>query len=447
MKTILHDAQLEVARDTHRYRIVCAGRRFGKSILADLVILKWGLNDIGLYWIVSPTYKQSKQIHWRQLQQIIPQDWILKKNEVELSITLRNGAIIELKGAENPDALRGVKLKGLVIDEIASIHNWSWLWAEVLRPTLTDYQSPVLFISTPKGYNHFFDLYQKGLQGGEYKSWKFTSYDNPYIKKEEIDAAKKDLTIDQFSQEYMAEFTRFRGLIYREFNPDEHVRYFDHTFNEHADYYTGIDFAVRGFTASLAVKIKEDGVMYILDEYKEEENTAKRHSEAIKTMLKLYADFDKYQVCYGDPAGFAKNQQKGDMLWSLADEYLEDGFPLVKANNEVVAGINFVRQMFANNKIIIHPRCNKLVQELQDYQWKEQPTSRIGSYEEPEEVRKINDHLCDVLRYTAYSKPDAAAVEEHKSPFVFPAVFPLKLDVEDEDEDKFTPLDSADPYE
>ncbi len=444
MQIKLHEYQWEVANDRHRFRIVCAGRRWGKSVLSQVIELKWAVESIGLYWIVSPTYKQSKQIHWRNLQRIIPQEWIAKKNEVELSITLRNGSIIELKGAENPDTLRGVKLRGLIIDEIASIHNWSWIWAEVLRPTLTDYQAPVLFISTPKGYNHFYDLFTH--QGEDYKSWKFTSYTNKFIKKEEIDKAKQDMTIDQFSQEYMAEFTRFRGLIYKEFNPDLHVKYFDHTFNQHADYYTGIDFAVRGFTASLAIRIDSDGVIYVLDEYKEEENTAKRHSEAIKTMLKLYADFEKYSA-YGDPAGFAKNQQKGDMLWSLADEYIEDGFPLARANNEVIAGINYVRQLFANNKIVIHPRCIKLVSELQDYQWKEQATSRIGEYDNPEEVRKIKDHLVDVLKYICYSKPSPADEQEIKRTTVFPAVFPMKLDLPDPDKENFTEIDSQTPYD
>jgi hypothetical protein len=445
MQIKLHEKQWEVAEDKHRFRTVCAGRRWGKSILSELVCLKWATQSIGLYWIVSPTYKQSKQIHWRQLQQIIPKEWIAKKNEVELSITLKNGSIIELKGAENPDALRGVKLRGLVIDEIASIHNWEWLWKEVLRQTLVDYQAPALFISTPKGFNHFYDLFT--YLGVDYKSWKFTSYDNPYIKKEEIDAARKDLTIDQFSQEYLAEFTRFRGLIYREFNPDIHIRYFDHVFNEHGDYYTGIDFAVRGFTASLAIHVKEDGAMYVLDEYKEEEDTAKNHSGKIKTMLKLYADFDKYQVAYGDPAGFAKNQQKADMLWSLADEYLEDGFPLVKANNEVVAGINFVRQLFSNNKIIIHPRCVKLIAELQDYQWKEQPTSRMGTHDDPEEVRKVNDHLVDVLRYILYSKPSAADQPEIARTTQFPAVFPMKLEIKDPEAEEFHELESSTPFD
>jgi hypothetical protein len=220
----LNNWQIEVASDPHRFRIICAGRRSGKSVLSRAIVLKWATEKIGNYWIVSPNYKQSKMIHWKELQKEVPREWIAKKNEVELSITLKNGSVIELKGAENPDALRGVKLRGLVIDEIASIRNWEWLWSEVLRPTLTDYSAPTLFISTPKGYNHFYELYQTGqTSDSDYKSWRFTSYDNPYIQKGEIDNAKKELTEDTFQQEYMADFRKYTGLVYKEFQREVHV--------------------------------------------------------------------------------------------------------------------------------------------------------------------------------------------------------------------------------
>ena len=102
--------QYEVYKDTHRFRIICAGRRSGKSVLSRTIVLDWALKNVGTYWIVSPNYKQSEMIHWRELQKEIPLNWILKKNEVKLSIILKNGSIIELKGAENPDSLRGTKL-------------------------------------------------------------------------------------------------------------------------------------------------------------------------------------------------------------------------------------------------------------------------------------------------------------------------------------------------
>jgi hypothetical protein len=211
----LNKWQKEVETDTHRFKVICAGRRSGKSVLSRMIILKWAIEKPGVYWIVSPNYKQSKMIHWSELQKEVPLKWVLKKNEVDLAITLKNGSVIELKGAENPDSLRGSKLRGLVIDEIASIRNWDWLWQECLRPTLTDYEAPVIFISTPKGYNHFYDLYQQGQQDSIYKSWRFTSYDNPFIPKGEIDQAKTELTEDTFAQEYLADFRKYTGLVYK----------------------------------------------------------------------------------------------------------------------------------------------------------------------------------------------------------------------------------------
>src|SRR3990167_9269431 len=126
MEVHLSPWQTTVWEDQHRFRVVCAGRRSGKSVLAQLTVIHWATQEKGDYYIVAPTYRQAKEIHWRGIQGYLPPQLIDSKNETELSITLKNGSRISLKGAENPDALRGVKLRGLVIDEIASIRNWNW---------------------------------------------------------------------------------------------------------------------------------------------------------------------------------------------------------------------------------------------------------------------------------------------------------------------------------
>lgn len=301
MQVKLHETQLQVAQDSHRFRIVCAGRRWGKSVLSQLIVLKWATENPGLYWIVSPTYKQGKQIHWRGLHQIIPKEWIIKKNEVELSITLKNGSIIELKGAENPDALRGVKLRGLVIDEIASIRNWDWLWQEVLRPTLTDYSAPALFISTPKGYNHFYDLYTVGQDisnNSDYRSWRFTSYDNPYIPKEEIDSAKKELTEDTFAQEYMADFRKFTGIAFKPFDRKIHLI---PPFDIPSEWARGrgFDYGSNDPTASIRITIDNEDNWFVERCYKVRNAYIKDHAQAI-----LAQDYGMgFIPIYGDPSG------------------------------------------------------------------------------------------------------------------------------------------------
>lgn len=299
MKKKLHKGQYEVATDEHRFKVICAGRRWGKSTLAQLIVLQWATKQVGLYYIVSPTYKQAKSIHWRELKTIIPPDWIIKTNETELSFTLKNGSTIELKGAENPDALRGIKLRGLVIDEIASIRSWDWLWQEVLRPTLTDYEAPAIFISTPKGFNHFHDLYQYGQEGNDlYQSWRFTSYDNPYIPPKEIDAAKKDMTEDAFEQEYMASFRTAVGLAHKQW--DRQIHLID-PFDVPVEWQRarGFDYGSAHPTASVRIAIDTDDNWFVERLYNEGDRTIKEHAETIKSQ-----DFGiGFIPAWGDPSG------------------------------------------------------------------------------------------------------------------------------------------------
>lgn len=324
----LHDKQKEVALDTHRFRVLCAGRRFGKSVLADIIAMKWATeNANGLVWIVSPTYKQSKQIHWRGLKTLIPKSWIVKTNEVELSITLKNGSIIELKGAENPDALRGVKLRGLIIDEIASIRNWDWLWSEVLRPTLTDYQAPCLFISTPKGYNHFYDLYNIGQgllesDASPYRSWRFTSYDNPFIPVAEIDQAKLELSEDTFAQEYMADFRKATGLAFKTFDREIHLI---DSFEVPHEWQRarGFDYGSNDPTASLRVAVDNEDTWFVERCYKNHSATIKDHATAIQAQDYGFS----FIPIYGDPSG---------SQWEL--EFAQNGLNIQSANKEIGQG-------------------------------------------------------------------------------------------------------------
>lgn len=442
-----HQTQAQVAKDKTKYRVVCCGRQWGKTTLSiwEMLGCAYAKKDrrVGYF---APYVSQARDIAWAMLKQATEPVWAKAPNEtrLELFIKTQDGGISEivLKGFENIESARGQQFDFLVLDEVAKMKRFEEGWQAVLLPTLLFRNGQALFISTPYGYNHFHKLFTEGQSGNpQYKSFQFSSYDNPFLAKEVLEDAKRTTTPDYFQQEYLAQFVRFTGLIYKEFDITRHVHDFEHTFNEYGDYYYGQDFAVRGFTAALPLKLKSDGHIYLLDNYKEENLTALQHGPDIKTMLKLYADLEKY-TGFGDPSGFAKNQQKGEMIWSLADEYLEQGFPLVPANNEVTAGINFVRQLFKQDKIHIHPRCQKLVDELLQYQWKDQPDKQIGTIDAPEQVRKLKDHLVDSLRYALYSKPVAPSEEEEPRLTTFPAQFPPpKIEQPSEDSDKITPID------
>lgn len=416
----LHTTQSQVVKSQKRYRVVNCGRQWGKTELAvwEMIATAYSRSEARVLYFAT-TIDQARDIAWARLKKYANAIIVDKPNESRLELTVRNKlgsySQIKLAGYENVETQRGKQFDLIVADEVSKMRNFGYAWTAILRPTLAFRKGNGLFISTPRGFNHFHEMYQWGQQKRpEWESWHFTSYDNPFLPVEEIEAAKRESTPEWFSQEWLAEFTRFTGLIIPEFDSDKHVHWFDHTMNDPGDYLFGMDFAVRGWTANIPSLIKPNGHIYLLDNYKELNLTTQQHGDGIKIMLRTYADLEKY-TGYGDPAGWMTTQQgvkeTKPMTWSIADEYLEQGFPLTRGNNEVTAGINYMRQLFKNNMIHIHPRCTKLIEELFQYQWKDQPTTQVGEVDAPEKVRKINDHLVDSLRYLVYSKPTAPDAE------------------------------------
>jgi hypothetical protein len=203
---IFHPAQSKVASSPKRFRVVCAGRRGGKTELAvyEMIGKAYAKKGRNITY-VAPTFQQARDIAWVKLVEACKAITV-KVNETRLEITVqtmdKGKSIISLHGWESIESLRGQAFDFIVIDEIASMRNWETLWMTVIRPTLTDREGEVLFISTPKGFNHFYDLYNlcnDPVKGKDYASFHFTSYDNPYISKEEIDKARSELSEDQFA--------------------------------------------------------------------------------------------------------------------------------------------------------------------------------------------------------------------------------------------------------
>lgn len=207
--------QLTVHQKKVRFKVVAAGRRSGKSQWAARELVLSALEDSpGEVWYVAPTQGQARDIMWKCLMDITEpiRDSFHVNN---LEIRLINGQTIKLKGADRPDTMRGIPLKKLVLDEYADMK--VAVWEEVLRPSLTDYQGEAIFIGTPKGRNHFYTLYQYAESGEdpEWFAWHFTSYDNPMLKRSEIEQAKKSMSSFAFRQEYMASFEAGASDIFK----------------------------------------------------------------------------------------------------------------------------------------------------------------------------------------------------------------------------------------
>ena len=418
----LHKTQYEIATDQHRFKIICAGRRWGKSTLSRLIALQWATSKPNsLIWIVSPTYQQGKDIHWYQgFKREIPQSYILKWNDSELSVTLKNGSVISLKSAENPDRLKGVRLNGLIVDEIAAMRNWGWVWQEALRATLTDYEAPAIFISTPRGFNHFHDLYQLG-QGEDsiYKSWRFTSYDNPHIPPQEIEQAKKELTEDTFYQEYMADFRKYTGLVYKDFQREVHVvEPFD--VPESWSVYRGIDFGSTNPTACLWISVDGDDNWYIIAEHYQTGETIDYHAGLINSN-----PFSrKVGQSYGDPSGaqwISEFAQRGIYITAANKEigtnfnsWVRYGIEKVSERLKIMPGhtVPQVQLLVGSDKTVgingmpklfIFSTCINTIREFETYRWKEKSVTQAQDLNEPDVPEKANDHAMDALRYFAVS--------------------------------------------
>jgi hypothetical protein len=210
--------QSEIFCSPSRFRAVVAGRRFGKTFLSTGEILRAAIGGANRNcWYVAPTYGAAKEIAWDMLIHTIPEEYVAKTNETALTIKLINGSTISLKGAEKPNNLRGRALDFVVLDEFADMRPEAW--NEVLRPSLSDRQGSALFIGTPKGRNHFYDLWATGLNGADgWDSFQYTTLDGGNVPEEEIEQARMDLDERTFNQEYCAEFVTYSGLIYYAFS-------------------------------------------------------------------------------------------------------------------------------------------------------------------------------------------------------------------------------------
>ena len=208
--------QQQVWNDQSRFKVVAAGRRTGKSRLAAWMLIVEALQaDRGNVWYVAPTQGQARDIMWLTLLEL--GNPVIESSHVNnMQIKLVNGAVISLKGADRPETMRGVSLKFVVLDEYADMK--PSVFEQILRPALADLKGKSLFIGTPMGRNHFYELYNYGEKHDdkEYKSWHFTSFDNPLLDPKEIEAAKKSMSSFAFRTEFMASFEAASGGIFKE---------------------------------------------------------------------------------------------------------------------------------------------------------------------------------------------------------------------------------------
>ena len=249
-----HINQQVILDNSARFRVVMCGRRFGKSELSQIEIISEALRGHNVAYI-TPTYKLAKTF-FEKLAIIIP----FPANKSELIIQFPTGGTVEFFTGERLDNLRGRKFHFVVVDEASFIPNLEDGWLNSIRPTLTDYKGKALFLSTPKGKNYFYSLFMKNE--GDWKSFKFTTYDNPYIDRTEIDDARSQLPHAVFEQEYMA------NPMENASNPFgiQHIEACVKQLSNKTTKFIGIDLA-KSFDYTVIIGLDEDGNVSHFDRF------------------------------------------------------------------------------------------------------------------------------------------------------------------------------------
>lgn len=205
-------AQKEIYASPARFRVLAAGRRWGKTRLAILLAFEAALRG-GAAWWVAPSYLLAN-VGWRGLTKLsaqIPQAVVYK---AERRIEFPSGGWIQIRSAADPQALRSEGLDFVALDECAFMQES--VWTDALRPALADRQGKAIFISTPFGRNWFWRLYQRGLEDGvTWRSWTFPSSANPRLAEQELEEARKTMPEAVFRREFLAEFVDFGGAVFR----------------------------------------------------------------------------------------------------------------------------------------------------------------------------------------------------------------------------------------
>jgi len=358
--------QKKVADSKARFNVLVTGRRFGKTHLAVRQLIKFASKPKQKVWYVAPTYRQAKMICWESLKSKLKDlKWIRKINETDLSMDLKNGSQIALRGADRgADSLRGVGLNYLVIDEFADITPEAWY--EVLRPTLSDTKGHAFFCGTPKGYGNWaYDLYSKGQKDTDWQSFQFTTLEGGQVDQEEIDQAKIDLDERTFRQEYLASFETYSGSIYYNFDPKENVK--PYTMMPNQPIHIGMDFNIDPMSACCFQVVGQ--TIYFFDEIVIFGSNTDEMCQEIKSR------YSQRVIVYPDPSCRARKTSAGGR--SDLTILQNSGFEVRCKNKapEIRDRINSVNSKLknANNERLLYvaPKCKKIIIGLERHLYKE----------------------------------------------------------------------------
>ena len=382
--------QSRVAVSKARFRVLVAGRRTGKSFLSRFLLWHSASRKANRKcWYIAPTYRMARQIMWRDLKAMINPKLIAKKDETDLRIELVNGSLIALRGADNPDSLRGVGLDFAVLDETQDMN--PELWEAVLRPALADTQGKAVFCGTPKGFNWFYDLYNISASEENWESFRFKTIEGGRVPADEIEQARRAMDSRLFAQEFEASFETLQGRVYHAFERNFNIA---DTEDDGSTLYIGMDFNINPMSAVICVKAGDE--LHAIDEISiPDANT----DMMAQTLLGRFPN--RHIAVYPDPSGKARKTSApvGMTDFSILEKY---GFEVVASRSAppVVDRINEVNALLCSSegdrRFFINPRCVNLIKSFEGLVYREGTSI-------PDKTSGL-DHMADAIGYLIHEE-------------------------------------------
>jgi hypothetical protein len=386
---ILTDPQKTISQDSARFRVVVAGRRFGKTYLAINELAKFARYPNRRVLYIATTYRQAKNVILNDLIQFLAEkNWIKKINHSDLEITLVNNSVIALRSSDNREALRGTKWNFIVFDEFASMDPETYY--SVLRPTLSDTGGHALFIGTPYGRNHFWEIYNNAGALDDWSSHTYTTLNGGQVPPEEIEAAKRDLDERTFNQEYNATFEDARGIIAYAFDK-ENIKSAPELSQSNA-LHIGMDFNTDNFSACIMLQNRDH--LHVIDEIMLMGASTNDMCKEIQSRYGL----GRQIFVYPDASGNQRKTSAGGLTDHLILHNAGFKVRTPKTNppvKDAIAAVNSrLRSTTGEIKLHIDPKCRHTLDSMNKFSYKE--GSRV-----PDKSSGY-DHMFDALKYCVW---------------------------------------------
>jgi len=381
--------QQTISKDSNRFRVVVAGRRFGKTYLAINELAKFARYPNRRVLYIATTYRQAKNVILNDLIQFLAEkNWIKKINHSDLEITLVNNSVIALRSSDNREALRGTKWNFIVFDEFASMDPETYY--SVLRPTLSDTGGHALFIGTPYGRNHFWEIYNNAGALDDWSSHTYTTLNGGQVPPEEIEAAKRDLDERTFNQEYNATFEDARGIIAYAFDK-ENIKSAPELSPSNA-LHIGMDFNTDNFSACIMLQNRDH--LHVIDEIMLMGASTNDMCKEIQSRYGL----GRQIFVYPDASGNQRKTSAGGLTDHLILHNAGFKVRTPKTNppvKDAIAAVNSrLRSTTGEIKLHIDPKCRHTLDSMNKFSYKE--GSRV-----PDKSTGY-DHMFDALKYCVW---------------------------------------------